>query len=100
MKLDAGWLVEPDMDLSSEQMADLGELIVSRLVPVDVALRARMVLWSDEGRRRKDIAELARVVPVTVDRCKALCRAWNGRPGGETPWRTTRSGAAIDTGNG
>ncbi|WP_432984790.1 helix-turn-helix domain-containing protein [Streptomyces sp. CA-135486] len=36
-----------------------------------MALRARIVLWSGEGRRRKDIAELAGVAPLTVDRCKA-----------------------------
>jgi transposase len=59
------------MDLSSEQIADLRELADSRHVTADVALRARIVLWSGEGRRRKDIAELAGVSPVTVDRCKA-----------------------------
>ena len=59
------------MALSSEQMADLRELANSRDVTADVALRARIVLWSGEGRRRKDIAELAGVSPVTVDRCKA-----------------------------
>ncbi|MET7575582.1 hypothetical protein ABZT04_45160 [Streptomyces sp. NPDC005492] len=47
------------MDLSSEQMPELRELAGSRDVPADVALRARIVLWSGEGRRRKDIAELA-----------------------------------------
>jgi transposase len=59
------------MDLSSEQMDDLRELATSRHVSADVALRARIVLWSAAGVRRKDIAELAGVVPVTVDRCKA-----------------------------
>jgi transposase len=59
------------MDLSSEQMAELRELAGSRDVPAVVALRARVVLWSAEGRRRKDIAELAGVAPLTVDRCKA-----------------------------
>ncbi|MFI6723691.1 helix-turn-helix domain-containing protein, partial [Streptomyces atratus] len=59
------------MDLSSEQMADLRELANSRHVTADLALRARIVLWSGEGRRRKEIAELAGVSPVTVDRCKA-----------------------------
>lgn len=58
---EAGWLVEFNMDLSSEQMAELRELAGSRDVPPDVALRARIVLWSGEGRRRKDIAELAGV---------------------------------------
>ncbi|WP_435858763.1 helix-turn-helix domain-containing protein [Streptomyces pathocidini] len=36
-----------------------------------MALRARIVLWSGEGRRRKGIAELAGVALLTVDRCKA-----------------------------
>ncbi|MET9882896.1 helix-turn-helix domain-containing protein [Streptomyces sp. NPDC006430] len=61
--------VEPGMDLSSEQVADLRELANSRHVTADVALRARIVLWLGEGRRRKDVAELAGVSPV--DRCKA-----------------------------
>ncbi|WP_129306238.1 helix-turn-helix domain-containing protein [Streptomyces sp. L2] len=64
-------IVESGMDLSSEQMAELRELAGARDVPADVALRARIVLWSGEGRRRKDIAELAGVAPLTVDRCKA-----------------------------
>ncbi|MEU8976974.1 helix-turn-helix domain-containing protein, partial [Streptomyces monashensis] len=67
----AGPLVELRMDLSSEQMAELRELAGSRDVPAGVALRARIVLWSGEGRRRKDIAELAGVAPLTLDRCKA-----------------------------
>jgi transposase len=59
------------MDFSSEQMAEPRELAGSRDVPADVALRARIVLWSGGGRRRKDISELAGVSPLTVDRCKA-----------------------------
>ncbi|MEU9547347.1 hypothetical protein, partial [Streptomyces mirabilis] len=51
---EAGWLVEFNMDLSSEQMAELRELAGSRDVPSDVALRARIVLWSGEGRRQGD----------------------------------------------
>ncbi|WP_245991464.1 IS630 family transposase [Streptomyces spongiicola] len=37
----------------------------------DVALRARIVLWAGEGRRRKDIAELAGVSARTMDRTRA-----------------------------
>jgi predicted RNA polymerase sigma factor len=37
------------MDLSSEQIDDLRELASSRHVSADVALRARIVLWSAEG---------------------------------------------------
>ncbi|MEV0929042.1 hypothetical protein AB0I99_28710 [Streptomyces spongiicola] len=33
-----------------------------------MALRARIVLWAGEGRRRRDIAELAGVSARTVDR--------------------------------
>lgn len=58
------------MDLSDEQVAELRKLASSRDVPGDIALRARVVLWSAEGRRRKDIAELAGISPRTVDRCK------------------------------
>lgn len=46
------------MELSSEQIADLREVANARHVSADVALRARIVLWSGEGRRRKGIAEL------------------------------------------
>jgi transposase len=59
------------MDPSSEQTPGLRELAGSRNVPAVVALRARIVLWSAEGRRRKDIAELAGVAPLTVGRCKS-----------------------------
>ncbi|TKA09717.1 IS630 family transposase, partial [Actinacidiphila oryziradicis] len=44
-----------------EQIAELRELVNSRDVPAVVATRARIVLWSGEGRRRKDVAELAGV---------------------------------------
>jgi hypothetical protein len=75
MEPEASLIVESGMDLSSEQRAELRELAGPRDVPADVALRARIVLWSGEGRRRKDIAELAGVPPLTVDRCKARCAA-------------------------
>ncbi|MFF4138514.1 hypothetical protein ACFY1B_45365 [Streptomyces mirabilis] len=71
MEPEASVIVESGVDLTSEQMAELRELAGSQDVPADVALRARIVLWSGEGRRRKDIAELAGVAPLTVDRCKA-----------------------------
>uniref|UniRef100_UPI002F914759 helix-turn-helix domain-containing protein n=1 Tax=Streptomyces atratus TaxID=1893 RepID=UPI002F914759 len=58
------------MNLSSEQIDELRELAGSRHAPADVVLRARLVLWAAEGRRRKDIAELAGVAPNTVDRAK------------------------------
>ncbi|MET7858173.1 helix-turn-helix domain-containing protein [Streptomyces sp. NPDC005318] len=67
-------------------MARLRELAGSRDVPADVALRARIVLWSGEGQRRKDIAELAGVAPLTVDRCKA-CYAERGLAGLEEKCR-------------
>jgi hypothetical protein len=44
------------MDLSVERAAELRELVSSRDVPADIATRARIVLWSGEGVRRKDIA--------------------------------------------
>jgi hypothetical protein len=59
------------MDLSSEQAAELRALAISRDVPAVVAMRARIVLWSAEwSRLRKDIAELAGVSLLTVDRWK------------------------------
>ncbi|MFF0088314.1 IS630 family transposase [Streptomyces canus] len=53
-----------------EQAAELRELANSRDVPADLAARARIVLWSGEGRRRKDIAKLLGVSLPTVDRWK------------------------------
>ncbi|MDT0343193.1 IS630 family transposase [Streptomyces litchfieldiae] len=58
------------MKLSSEQVAELRALAGSRDVPAVLALRARIVLWAGEGRRRKDIAEWAGVSAPTVDRWK------------------------------
>jgi len=43
-------------------------MVNSRDVPAVVATRARIVLWMSEGRRRKDVAELAGVSLPTVDR--------------------------------
>ncbi|MCN9243084.1 IS630 family transposase [Streptomyces sp. RY43-2] len=59
------------MELSAKQAAELRELVNSRDVPADIAMRGRIVLWSGEGRRRKDIAELLGVSLPTVDRWKA-----------------------------
>ena len=59
------------MRLSSEQNAELRALAADRHLTADVALRARIVLWAGEGRRRKDIAELAGVSVMTVDRTKS-----------------------------
>lgn len=79
------------MNLSSQQRDELRALAASRDVPADVALRARVVLWAAEGRRRKDIAELAGVVPVTVDRYKdrylkrGIAGLESRRPGGGKP---------------
>ncbi|WP_326623909.1 MULTISPECIES: IS630 family transposase [unclassified Streptomyces] len=76
------------MELSVEQAAELRELVNSRDVPADIAMRARIVLWSGEGRRRKDIAELLGVSLPTVDRWKTryaehgLAGLEGDRPGG------------------
>ena len=59
------------MHISSEQITELRALAADRHVTADVALRARILLWVGEGRRRKDIAELAGVSAITVDRTKA-----------------------------
>jgi transposase len=76
------------MELSVEQVAELRELVNNRDVPADMATRARIVLWSGEGRRRKDIAELLGVSLPTVDRWKTrytergLAGLEGDRPGG------------------
>ncbi|UIX29907.1 IS630 family transposase [Streptomyces sp. GQFP] len=76
------------MELSLEQAAELRELANCRDVPADLATRARIVLWSSEGRRRKDIAELLGVSLPTVDRWKTryarggLAGLEGNRPGG------------------
>jgi transposase len=54
--------------LSEVQTAELRAVINSWDVPAVVATRARIVLWMAEGRRRKDVAELAGVSLPTVDR--------------------------------
>src|SRR5919107_1672172 len=62
------WFVDPGVMLSQEQTAELRAVLNSRDVPAVVATRARIVLWMAEGRRRKDVAELAGVSLPTVDR--------------------------------
>src|SRR3954471_22316471 len=62
------WFVDPGVMLSEEQAAELRGVVNSRDVPAVVATRARIVLWMAEGRRRKDVAELAAVSLPTVDR--------------------------------
>jgi transposase len=54
--------------LSEEQAVELRAVVHSRDVSAVVATRARIVLWMAEGRRRKDVAELAGVSLPTVDR--------------------------------
>jgi transposase len=79
--------------LSSEQVVQLRALVTNRHVTPDVALRARIVLWVGEGRRRKDVADLAGVSARTVDRTKtryaegelARCLASAGRTGTARP---------------
>jgi transposase len=81
-------MVAADMDLSMEQAAQLRALVDSRDASADMAARARIVLWSGEGRRRKDIAELLGVSLPTVDRWKeryaerGLAGLEGERPGG------------------
>jgi transposase len=63
-----GWIVDVDVVLTGDQVAELRSLVNSRDVPASIATRARIVLWCSEGKRRKDIAELAAVSLPTVDR--------------------------------
>ncbi|MFF4533428.1 IS630 family transposase [Streptomyces sp. NPDC001407] len=89
------------MELSEEQAADLRALANSPDVPADVASRARIVLWTDEGRRRKDIAELLGVSLPTVDRWKTryaqrgLAGLEGDRPGGAREQVPTRVRARV-----
>jgi hypothetical protein len=48
--------------------AELPAVIDSRDVPTVVATRTRIVLWTAEGRHRKDVAVLAEVSLPIVDR--------------------------------
>ena len=61
--VDAGPVV-----LTQEQVAELRAVVNSRDVSASVATRARIVLWTAEGKRRKDVGELAGVSLPTVDR--------------------------------
>src|SRR6266540_5479066 len=61
--IDAGLVV-----LTEEQAAELQAVINSRDVSAATATRARIVLWTAEGRRRKDVGKLAGVSLPTVDR--------------------------------
>src|SRR6266508_477836 len=54
--------------LTEEQAAELRAVVNSRDVSATVATRARIVLWMAEGRRRRDVGELAGVSLPTVDR--------------------------------
>jgi transposase len=56
------------VQLADEQVAELRAVATSRDVSGAVATRARIVLWTAEGRMRKDIGELAGVSLPTVDR--------------------------------
>jgi transposase len=60
--------VDPGLMLTEEQAGELRAVLNSRDVPAVVATRARIVLWMAEGRRRKDVGELAGVSLPTVDR--------------------------------
>ena len=61
-------MVDAGVVLTQEQTAELRAVVNSRDVPAVLATRARIVLWMAEGRRRKDVAELAGVSLPTVDR--------------------------------
>jgi len=61
--VDAGLVV-----LTEEQAAELRAVVHSRDVSAAVATRARIVLWTAEGKLRKDIGALAGVSLPTVDR--------------------------------
>jgi transposase len=68
--VDAGLVV-----LTEEQTAELRAMVNSRDVSAALATRARIVLWMAEGKRRKDVGELAGVSLPTVDRWVLLYEA-------------------------
>ncbi|MFB7465165.1 IS630 family transposase [Streptomyces sp. NPDC056224] len=76
------------MELAEEQDAELRELANSRDVLADMAMRARIVLRSGEGRQCKEITELLGASLPTVDRWKTryaqrgLAGLESNRPGG------------------
>ncbi|GAA3432253.1 helix-turn-helix domain-containing protein [Kutzneria kofuensis] len=55
------------MELTPQGEAELQSLVYSPDVAATVSTRARIVLWQNEGRQRKDIAALAGVSRPTVD---------------------------------
>ena len=96
-----GWFVDPGVVLTEEQVAELRAVVNSRDVPAVVATRARIVLWMAEGRRRKDVAELAGVSLPTVDRWVARYAARrSGRFGGRFAGCAARAGAGLGTRHG
>jgi hypothetical protein len=56
------------VELTDEQVAELCAVTNSRDVSGSIATRARIVLWTGEGRMRKDVGKLAGVSLPTVDR--------------------------------
>lgn len=56
------------VELTAEQTAELRAVANSRDVSGPVAIRARVVLWTAEGRMRKEIGELSGLSLPTVDR--------------------------------
>ncbi|GIH18942.1 hypothetical protein Raf01_71140 [Rugosimonospora africana] len=63
-----GVVADAGVVLTEEHSVELRMLINSRDVSATVATRARIVLWTAERRRRKDVGELAAVSLPTVDR--------------------------------
>lgn len=55
------------MSLTVGQRTELEAMISSPEMSAEVATRARIVLWHDEGRMKKDVALLAGVSRPTVD---------------------------------
>ena len=53
--------------VDAEYRSELQTMLNSRDVPATVVTRARIVLWHDERRPKKQIAELAGVSRPTVD---------------------------------
>lgn len=79
-----------------KQAAELRELVNSRDVPADIAMRARIVLWSGEGRRRKDCRAARGVAADRGPLEGSSCRARAGRSGRRPARRGQGAGSGAE----
>ena len=88
-------LVDIVVVVTDEQAAELRTVVNSRDVSAVIATRARIVLWMAEGRRRKEVGELAGVSLPTVDRWVHRYESRALPAGGVQAGWAARAGAAA-----